>query len=587
MNKVDLNLRRVYYLSCINSLFILSFYLLITPTAPSYEVSIYSQTPLGFWILVIFLLVVSQISLNFKEKKLPLIPVIVLLLVDSYIFVLPYLRGYFMYGREDPMTHIGLIKYMLISAHNYPLNFYPIFHIFGAILALISDLKIYNLTFFVPSISFLLFALWSLILWKTLHSKRDSIKFIISILFVPLFGFWTYLMVPNMFSFYLIPLVLFVWITNRTNKKKKHVLIIIFFLLMMYLHPVTTMYLLITFLLLDLSVMICDYFKICNPIRDYDYLVKSPYIIVLLLILFGSWYTSFKVIIYSLKGFVYSLLLAHSGNPFLEQYKTQLQWYNLHILRLLEWGMIRYGIILTLSTVIVVRILNILKRYKKITLNLDDIEFAEIFSYVGFLFFGIWTAITMFTRFLNYERVVKYLIFFSLVPFATQLKQISTEKKSRKVFIIPLILLVFDAIAIYSVYPSPLMGAINQQVSHSEYVGMNWFFEHKSKYIQTRTQLINQFRFYDAIYGTMYSYPNVYYSPKFYVPIHYDYRGTDSYFVIENDIRAVFYSSLIPEKKEFWKYTPEDFRKLIASRDINIAYSDKSLIILLYHHRGD
>lgn len=575
----------IYYLSYIIALPILSFYLLNIPVASMYEISIYSQVPKGFWLLAIFLFALSQIYiLHLKEKRLLYVSIIVLILVNVSIFVLPYIRGYLMYGREDPMTHIGLIRYVVIHGHNHPLNYYPIFHILGAILVLINNIKPYSLTFFLPLVMFLLFGLWSLILLKALSDKQYLVNSI-SLLLVPLFGFWTSSMVPNMFSFYIIPLIVSVWSKGTINKMKKNVLTSIFLLFMVYLHPITFIYLLIIFLLLDLSVMLCKYFKVGYNIENYIYFVRDPYVIITVFVLFTIWYTSFNVIIYAFKGFVYSLLsLASHGNPFIKQYKSQLQWYRVSIIHILKWAVIRYGTMLILGTVAVVCIVDMLKKkyYDKIISRLDNFNLITAFSSIGIFVFGTWALITIFAKFLNYERVSKYIIFFSLLLFTTQLKEINKKTKKGTVIIL-VILLALDMTALYSVYPSPLMGAINQQVATSENTGMNWFFEHKLADVQARTLQLNQFRFYDTIYGTMYSYPNKYYSPKFYVPIHYNYTGPDSYFIIETTLQKMFYQVLLPDKKDLWKYKPEEFRRLINKRNVNIVYSNKNLIMLRYY----
>src|SRR5947208_1970946 len=93
-----------------------------------YEASIYVAVPVAFWAFV-SAAVASSLGLSIFEtlsrerfRKWPLGPFLMLpamALVQS----LPLLRGYYVYGRNDLLTYIGLTLNIETSGHLTPDNF--------------------------------------------------------------------------------------------------------------------------------------------------------------------------------------------------------------------------------------------------------------------------------------------------------------------------------------------------------------------------------------------------------------------------------------------------------------------------------
>ncbi|MFB6179797.1 MAG: hypothetical protein ABEI77_08745, partial [Halorientalis sp.] len=103
--------------------------------ATGYEVSIYSATPVTFWIAcsVAFLAAISVAVSPLYEDVAPF----VLVLGGSTmltIAALPVLRGYYFYGLGDSLTHLGWARQL--AAGSDPLAFfYPGSHLIAAAIA--------------------------------------------------------------------------------------------------------------------------------------------------------------------------------------------------------------------------------------------------------------------------------------------------------------------------------------------------------------------------------------------------------------------------------------------------------------------
>lgn len=107
-----------------------------TNPAIGYEISVYTETPLGFWLGFGFALLVSILAGvwtdSVTDRRLSL------LLGGSAVttFVsLPLIRGYFFYASADSMTHLGWIRDIAAGVMNPVELFYPGFHTLSVMIA--------------------------------------------------------------------------------------------------------------------------------------------------------------------------------------------------------------------------------------------------------------------------------------------------------------------------------------------------------------------------------------------------------------------------------------------------------------------
>ena len=129
--------------------------------APSrgYELSIYSSTPLGFWgglSLALLVGTVGGVASSRRTSRLVLAGVAVTAIV---IFAsLPYLRGYFFFGQNDPLQHLGWTRDIVLYA-TYGNDPYPGIHLLAAHLSFVTGMDISSTLLLVAPAGYLSFIL--------------------------------------------------------------------------------------------------------------------------------------------------------------------------------------------------------------------------------------------------------------------------------------------------------------------------------------------------------------------------------------------------------------------------------------------
>jgi len=122
------------------------------------------------------------------------------------------------------------------------------------------------------------------------------------------------------------------------------------------------------------------------------------------------------------------------------------------------------------------------------------------------------------------------------------------------------LIIIMGALSMFSVYPSPLQGIENQQVTQNEYESMEWFFENWNTTITPYQQGVSIYRFYDLIHGLNDREPNSPFTRNdalARVPPHYRYNFPNhkwAYFIVDyqGEIR---YKYLLPSNKNLWPWT--------------------------------
>lgn len=197
-----------------------------TPSASGYEISIYEVFPWYFWFFLILSLAIGQIIIflnifneNTKKNKVWLIGLIIVLIASCILLSIPYSRGYVTYGRGDNLEHIGEAKDILFSGSIKPSNFYPSIHILTAVISLIGDINIIDVSNFLPRLFPFFFIFGFIIFSRFFLEKRDefllSIVFFSSVLFFGANG--SYLAQFGQ-SFLLLPLILFLYFKRSTDR---------------------------------------------------------------------------------------------------------------------------------------------------------------------------------------------------------------------------------------------------------------------------------------------------------------------------------------------------------------------------------
>jgi len=574
------------------------------PPAKGYEFSIYDAYPWYFWLLIITSLFIGQLiiiknAVSADWSNSWVFGFVTILITNVILLFLPIVRDYSIYGREDVLTHIGYAKDILSSGHIPTFNIYPIEHILAITIQGVTNIDLGTLTIVIPSILFLLFVFWYALFILQVFERKVAM-FILPISALPLFGTSTILYVPHMLSFYFIPFVLYILSNAELKINQKYEYMTILFLAimcMLFFHPITFLYLIAIILLFYAMKTASNKFHKEKKSYRHFFSIKSGFFLLGLIVTSYIIYSSNPV----LKRRFEQLLSNFFGlNPLLYYYNNILQNFNIRIVDITKVLIGKFGTLFILAISSTILILYCLTKYfRKLRENNSTKETVKklfspshrylIFFVVSFIFFSTWSLVNMFIRFLYFYRAFKFITFFS-VPLTGFLFYISNKKykKAKFIFIGALVLLI--CISIISLFDSSHWGCEqNYQVSHGEYAGMHWFFEHRDTNLLIYEQGPSQFRFYDAIYGLTDAAhrKNISRSSSMRIPDHFGYYNDtgpvgqlydkNTYFIIST-AGKFFYENIYPQYKEYWRFTPSDYKKFENS-DIsaNRIYADREL----------
>ncbi len=556
-----------------------SYILLTTPSPSHYEVSIYSVYPSWIWISLIIIIIVSIWGIIFLRSKLMWL---ILFLNQLTLLLLPLFRGYLIYGRGDVLGHLGRVKDILITGHIGWDNFYPIMHILIATLNILGGSSLGGLTVLLPAYFWIMLLIWYFVFIEHTINRKIAIMSTLGWMLFPL-GYWHTSMVGNMFSYEFMFLILAVWL-SKIHTVKKYILVFIMYLNLVYFHPLTSIYLLIVLLLLDI-------FKNLRLIKK-SYRQFLPRMGLVVLVVWFMWYLSFPKIQTAFAQF-WITLVNPTKNPFLSQDLSNVQRYKLPIHTLLKFSIYRYfGIIFSLVLALA-GTKQILKREEKLFHKSNTVKPEGFLIMV--IIFGIWSVLNIFMHFVNFERSFRYIVAFSL-PLAMYFlfkKMPSTHSKKLKA-IFMLVLVVLAYFAVFTVQSSPLEGKLNMQVSGSEYYGMGWWFTHRNiNYKGYEDGQITQFRFYQAWFGrdAALKAKNLLFYGRgaSLIPPHFGYDrymyaeegyNLPTYFIIGRTIWE-YYNATIPNRMKYWRWYPWELRRLRGDPTVDTVYSSTDIYIYL------
>lgn len=189
-------------------------YAILSGPSHSYELSIYQSMGGIFWGIGIGAILCATLSIVVKEtpivgKRHYWLLILTLLLLSVTISILPCLRGYVAVDRHDELTHIGILRSMVVHSQLWSEDFYPALHLLSHNLNLVSSLQCLNAHMMVMPI-------FVIVLLVSVHSiAKHCFTKLSSLWSLVLVAAPVLLMTPRYFtptdaSFAFIPLVLLV-----------------------------------------------------------------------------------------------------------------------------------------------------------------------------------------------------------------------------------------------------------------------------------------------------------------------------------------------------------------------------------------
>jgi len=568
------------------------------PGVQGYEISLYDEYPAHFWHLIILSILICQIVLfiNIFSENASTISwkaaSIGIVLSNSILLLIPLIRRYAIYGSGDPSSHMGYMLDMMKTGY-IGHNTYPIAHILGVISHYICGFGLDISMLLYPCIFYIFFILSFYLLHKVVLDCKISI--LIGLMLAPLLfaKHGNVSFSPQAFSnYYSIILLYLFFIRSDTlykNTSNYALLIVIAAILITFFHPLTSIFLIFTFSIYEISYRANNRFSLFSSSN----IRSASYLTLIMIIIFFIWQSYARILLGTFKRVIAWLNEEAAGTSAFESYSQQISEFQPDLTYLLSSFIYVYGLWLIYMLMCAISILIILNawRNRRLRINLYLLTFS-----VGFI---ICSASYIVSQFLvtgtGYVRVGHYAVVFSLllIPMAMGhlIKIYKNNARSLKLILVSFFLLTscITYLTVYSVYLSPITKSSGQQVTDSQLVGMDTFFKVRSEELQVMEGGISASRLEDALYGRSTRLTNVVYRTTPSIPDHFnytsilylgDYYEDPVYVVIGKYIRIV-YPNLIPDYPERWRFNQTDFFMLENDRSVSKIYSNREIDIYL------
>lgn len=525
-----------------------------------YELSIYSSTPIIFWVSVILGLIngffLTYLGITDKIKGVHILGIFEILFVNSLVLILHALRNYIICMlRGDAATYVGQMK-DVGTYGNIGSDFYPLTSLIGSQLHQISDIPVFTLAKYIPAIFYILSVLSVYCLSKSLISDKKYITFAV-VAATPLFFAWlstgTYYMLLSVFT-----LPLFFYILINLEDWRFRVLIVIFCFTYPFFHPIS-------------AIVVLFYTAISYLTQRYSLNhIEKHYVSVTLLTLSSIslifWFINQKPIIVAFGKIINNLLGRLDETSAVGQAVYSLDKLGfastLHTLFFLIFDEITFYSLAAIAIYFIVFKRDLLGR-KKFALIISCFISGSLL--ILFLF-GFTTAHRP-DRFINLN--FNMMLAPVLVAYILYLNH---KNRLKTVFLMSLILLATVS-TYFSLYQSPLTMRANDYMTLSEYHGANWLISNKNPLIKT-VDLANPIeRYADFIYGVKFRVLRNDLNRNLLLPDHFGFTSQfDNQFPIDRD-RYLVLSPYDEEAytnvwKDVGRFQIEDFKKVDDCKNV-------------------
>ncbi|AXV38913.1 DUF6541 family protein [Methanobacterium sp. BAmetb5] len=601
MNMLKQHFEKIFIIISLTFLFLSIVILLIIPPTAGYEISIYDVYPPFFWFSIIFSIVSAQMSLLFgylaDKNKFGIYSYLLIILNDLVLIFLPIIRGYFLFGTGDVMSHLGFLQVIFNSGFIGSNNMYPLIHVLASSLVILTGLDVKTVINFFPQFSSLFFLLSFYLIARSFY-KKDV--FYLALIFSPILLFTlTYTtFAPYVMGILLLPFIIFLYFKSQSDKSVVFtILLLISLISIVFLHPLISQIYVLLFIVMTLIYYNQDkLFK-----KEFKLNLRSGMNLILLIsVIFFSWNAYLYLVTKDIKKFYAGLIGEGSGST-LGTYTSTISYAQPNYIDLVNLTFSKYGQYIIMGIIGIFCVICLVKiiRNNKIKENYLFSYILPSMMFILFLLLSVTTFVG--TYIFDFARFIPLAFIFAIIfiPVCVnkKLKTIKLEvingKLSKygifKLVSFGLILLLVVYFSTFNLYFSPIVKTSNEQMGKAEFNGMATFFDIRNDNFQILSMGISPYRIYDAIYGKnvkkkMISYEGV--TP----PDHFGYSENSSFSQVVNQSTyfilskrgEILYPSLYSEYKDKWRFNPSDFQKLKESDNgVHRIYSNGDLNIFL------
>lgn len=564
----------------IAALLLVVWIILQDPGANQYEISLYQSYPPVFWIalggaFVIGMVIIIGNALN-DSAQTWWVGAAIAGLANVILFTLPILRGYFMYGRSDALSHLGFIR-EISETGSIGSNIYPPLHLVGYASIEATGLSPSTVGLLIPPVIGIFYfgALVAFVIYFL--DSREGILLVLPFSLLPILRHAHLGLRPFDVSVMLVPLVFLIFVRSiRTSSRADRATLVVVLLAVLLYHALTAFFLVILFGIYSLW-RYAPTVSLPSPTPTNVFSLSVAF--------FLAWYSNFSGIVNRFY-YVYGTFADDddgNGSTRAEAYAGTVDEAAPAMIDLAQVAFFRYGLELLLiglgslaAGVLVFRLL--------VTEERIDPLFGMFVT--GILLFGFGGSLFLLLDLIvPPERPFQFAKLGSVILLGWLLKMMwaETNPESQSAVIawstiVVILVVVLVVLGLFSLYPSPMGSEGNPQVTEMEVAGSSWLLNHSADVSEVDEFEIRYWRYHHAAHGVSADQPFLTGNP---IP-RFNYTEHDRYgsnfeedrFLTITRLGRLLYPETFPNYEERWRFHPEDFERLERDESINRVYDN-------------
>jgi hypothetical protein len=568
--------------------------LAITPQATGYELSIYDAYPLIFYVFYFVsffssLLGILSTVYTGKRNFTSIVYIGTSLVLVIVLILLPFFRGYPLFGRHDNLSHFGMISETMSIGSIGTQNFYPALHLMASVNSLITGIPDFSLARELTTpVLFLAYIAGIVLITKQIAGDKHAGMVAFAFAVIPVIGQRFGSFTSSDSALFLVPFILYIFYLNvYHNSTASKTLLIIVLLLVPYFHPEITIFFILLF----------SFFFILSHvpgIKPSTYESVSIHSVIILVLSFLLWLLNFSEIFRYIRRVYSSLFIEATQAQFgVEYYSGLLSRSQLSMIEFFDLIVKREGAVLIYCTLAFLVLLVVARR--GIAARAFNLHY--VFLGVIFLISGLLAAISLIADVvISYDRFLKFSVLLATLLIsifvATYMENLrSNPIRGRKILaVVSVLLAVALIISTFSAYSSPIIRDYNQQTTQMEINGAAWIIAHGDREIQPLAVLFVFGRLTHVIEGTESSkkndpvYANMLYQNTIVTPDHFTYDRQNTFgesyiedrYLINNELMRQYYFQLWPHVA---RYSLADYKQLYNDATVDKIYLNGELDI--------
>lgn len=557
MSKVDGQNRLLTGSSILSFLLIvLSLFTIVSNQCTGYELSIYSNTNVIYWICVIYLSIHIAVLLTItNSKKYLAISILELLFLHAMLLLLFVIRGYIYLERADTLSYIGMALDVCIYDAVPEYNYYPVYSIFISLFSEIGNIEIVTVAQYLPTILSLFSTICVLCYARVISDDPLYLRCTL-LSSIPIAFAWYSLTIFHMTLATLMLPITLLTIARIHNNTKYCLILYPFLIIAIFGHPLVALLLLLIIITITAT----------RTIVGRSVYLRGLYVLAFFGVVTAFWYISkyqlmrhFSSIIKFILGNTQLTSSAADAISLLD--KTDLLTAIRSALFMVSDELFWSCAIMLLIVFMIFRGYNPKKQGEKNVFDLTAcFVVCNMALLVSFFLFDLHTPY----RLINLNPT----FIFAPILSGYILYRIWNTKRYARVVIAAIIFV--SIVSIFGLYMSPITNLPTDQVTATELSSAKWLIDYKDESIKTMDEKTPFFRFVDMQYGYCYKANRTDLNRDYNIPDHF---GIDSPVMRVDQTRYLLVSDYVVEAySTIWhdvgRFSKEDFEGISYCKNI-------------------